>query len=79
MAHQPPISHPEGSLLTVDIMLLTIAFPAATAASLYVVDRKRNSAMNRMAYWRSVLVAAAMAAVAIYMGYRGLIGLCLWA
>ena len=34
--------------------------------------------MNRMAYWHSVLVAAAMAAVAIYMGYWGLIGLRLW-
>lgn len=67
------------SLLTVGIMLLTIAFPAATAASLYAVYRERNAAMNRMAYWHSVLVAAAMAAVVVYMGYWGLIGLRLWA
>jgi len=32
-----------------------------------------------MAYWHSVLVATAMAAVAVYMGYWGLIGLRLWA
>lgn len=67
------------SLFTVSIMLLTIAFPVAAAASLYVVHRERHAAMNRMAYWHSVLVAAAMAAVAIYMGYWGLIGLRLWA
>ena len=67
------------SLLTVGIMLLTVAFPAATAASLYVVFRNRTAAMNRMAYWHSVLVATAMAAVAVYMGYWGLIGLRLWA
>jgi hypothetical protein len=67
------------SLFTVSIMLLTIAFPVAAAASLYVVYRERHAAMNRMAYWHSVLVAAAMAAVAIYMGYWGLIGLRLWA
>ena len=67
------------SLFTVSIMLLTIAFPVAAAASLYFVYRERHAAMNRMAYWHSVLVAAAMAAVAIYMGYWGLIGLRLWA
>ena len=67
------------SLLPVSIMLLTVAFPAATAASLYVVYRNRTAAMNRMAYWHSVLVATAMAAVAVYMGYWGLIGLRLWA
>jgi CubicO group peptidase (beta-lactamase class C family) len=67
------------SLLTVSIMLLTVAFPAATAASLYVAYRERSAAMNQVAYWHSVLVAAAMAAVAIYMGYWGLIGLRLWA
>jgi CubicO group peptidase (beta-lactamase class C family) len=67
------------SLFTVSIMLLTIVFPAAAAASLYVVHRERSAAMNRMAYWHSVLVAAAMAAVAVYHGYWGLIGLRLWA
>jgi hypothetical protein len=67
------------SLLTVAVMLSSIAFPLAAAASLYVVYRERSTAMNRMAYWHSVLVALAMAAVAVYMGYWGLIGLCLWA
>jgi len=66
------------SLFTVSIMLLTIAFPVAAAASLFVVYRERHAAMNRMAYWHSVLVAAAVAAVAVYMGCWGLIGLCLW-
>jgi CubicO group peptidase (beta-lactamase class C family) len=67
------------SLLTVSIMLSSIVFALAAAASLYVVYRERSAAMNRMAYWHSVLVAAAMAAVAVYMGYWGLIGLRLWA
>jgi hypothetical protein len=67
------------SLLTVSIMLSTIAFAMAAAASLYVLYRERSAAMNRIVYWHSVLVAAAMAGVAVYMGYWGLIGLRLWA
>ena len=66
------------SLLTVNIMLLSIAFPLAAAAGLYVVYRERSTAMNRMAYWHSILIASAMAAAAIYMGYWGMIGLRLW-
>jgi CubicO group peptidase (beta-lactamase class C family) len=67
------------SFLTIGIMLLTIAFPVSAAASLYVVYRERKAAMNLLAYWHSVLVAAAMAAVAIYKGYWCWIGLRLWA
>ena len=67
------------SLLTVSIMLSSIAFPLAAAASLYVVYRERSTAMNRIAYWHSLLVAVAMAGVAGYMGCWGLIGLRLWA
>ena len=67
------------SLLTVSIMVSTIAFALAAPASLVVVYRERSAAMNRMAYWHSVLVAAALAGVAVYMGYWGLIGLRLWA
>ncbi len=67
------------SLLTVSIMVSTIAFALAAPASLVVVYRERSAAMNRMAYWHSVLVAAALAGVAAYMGYWGLIGLRLWA
>ena len=36
-------------------------FPLAAAASLYVVYRERSTAMNRIAYWHSLLVAVAMA------------------
>ena len=67
------------SLLTVSIMLSSIAFPLVAAASLYVVYRERSTAMNRIAYWHSLLVAVAMAGVAGYMGCWGLIGLRLWA
>jgi anti-sigma-K factor RskA len=42
-------------------------------------ERKMTATMNRMAYWHSVLVAVAAAAVAIYYGFWGLIGLRLWA
>jgi len=65
--------------LTIGIMLSSIAFALTAAASLYVVYRERHAAMNHMAYWHSVLVAAAVAVVAAYMGYWGLIGLRLWA
>jgi CubicO group peptidase (beta-lactamase class C family) len=66
------------SWTTVGIMFSSIVFALAAAASLYVVYRERHAAMNRIAYWHSVLVALAVAAVAIYMGYWGLIGLRLW-
>lgn len=67
------------SWVTVGIMLSSIAFALTAAASLYVVYRERHAAMNRVAYWHSVLVAVAVAADAIYLGYWGLIGLRLWA
>jgi hypothetical protein len=66
------------SLLTVSIMLTSIAFPLAAVASLFIVIRKRHAPMNRITYWHSVFIAAAMAAVALYYGYCGLIGLRLW-
>lgn len=65
-------------LHSVSVLLVSIAFPLAAAASVYVVYRERRAAMNRMAYWHSVLVTAAVAAVAVYYGYWGLIGLRLW-
>jgi hypothetical protein len=60
-------------------MLVSIAYPLAAAASLFIVIRERRAPMNRIAYWHSVFVAMAMAAVAVYYGYWGLIGLRLWA
>ena len=68
----------ECSVVTVGIMLLSIAFGLSAAASLFNVYRQRSAPMNRLSYWHSVLVAAAVAAVAIYMGCWGLIGLRLW-
>lgn len=67
------------SVLSVTILLVSIAFPLAAVASLYVVYRERKAVMNRMAYWHSVMVALAVAAVAVYYGYWGLLGLRLWA
>jgi CubicO group peptidase (beta-lactamase class C family) len=67
------------SFLSVAIMVSSLAFAVATAASVLVVCRQRSAAMNRIAYFHSVLVTAAMAIVALYMGYWGFIGLRLWA
>jgi len=64
---------------SVCIMLSTIAFALTAAASLCLVVRHRRASMNRIAYWHSVLVAAAVSTVAVYMGYWGWIGICLWA
>jgi len=66
------------SWLTVGIMLLSLAFVLAVAASIYAVWRERSAPMNRIAYWYSALVTLAAATVAAYMGYWGLIGLRLW-
>jgi hypothetical protein len=67
------------SLLTVGILLSSIAFPLAAAAGLYVAYREWATTMNRVAYWHSVLINLALSAAAIYLGYWGLIGLRLWA
>jgi hypothetical protein len=64
---------------TVSLMLLSLALPLSVAASFYVLYRERTTSMNRMAYWHSILVTAAVGAVAIYYAYWGLIGLRLWA
>ena len=66
------------SWVTVGIMFSSILFALAAAASLYFVYRARHAAMNRLAYWHSVLVAVAVALVAFYIGYWGWIGLRLW-
>jgi len=67
------------SLVTMGIMLSSLVFALTAAASVFVVYRERRATMNRVAYWHSVLVAVAVAADAIYLGYWGLIGLRLWA
>jgi len=67
------------SFVSVSIMLSSLAFALTAAASLFIVYRERHAVMNRVAYWHSVVVAAAVAAVAAYMGYWSLIGLRLWA
>jgi CubicO group peptidase (beta-lactamase class C family) len=67
------------SLLSISITFFGIAFALTAAGSLYVVYRERSATMNRGVYWHSVLVSAALAVVAIYLGYWGLIGLRLWA
>lgn len=65
--------------VSIGILLASIAFPIAAAASLYVLYRERAAAMNRLVYWHYVLVAVAVAVIAVYMAYWGLVGLCLWA
>jgi len=65
--------------ISISILLASIAFPLASAASLYALFRERAAAMNRLVYWHYVLVAFAVAVIAAYMAYWGLLGLCLWA
>jgi len=67
------------SLLTVGILVTSLAFPLTTVWSLWVIYRERSAAMNRVVYWHSALVTLAMVAVAVYYAYWGLIGLRLWA
>jgi hypothetical protein len=66
-------------LLTISILVLSVAFPLTTAASLYFIFRERSAPMNRAVYWHSILVAVAMAVATGYLGYWGLLGLRLWA
>lgn len=65
--------------ISIGILLATTAFPIASAASLYFLVRERGTEMNRVVYWHYVVVAFAVAAIAAYMGYWGMLALCLWA
>jgi hypothetical protein len=67
------------SVLSITLMLSSIAFALATVASLYVLYRERTAAMNRVVYWHSLAVTAGLLAAAIYYGYWGVIGVRLWA
>jgi len=67
------------SALAITIMLSSIAFALATAASLYVLYRERMAAMSRVIYWHSLAVTGSLLGVAIYYGYWGVIGVRLWA
>jgi hypothetical protein len=67
------------TLLTVGILLTSLAFPLVAAAGLYIAWRERATPMKRRTYWHSVAVSTALAAVAVYYGYWGLLGLRLWA
>jgi hypothetical protein len=65
--------------VSIAIMLSSMAFALTAAASVYLVYRHRRDPMKRVAYWHSVLVAAAVSVVAAYMAYWDVIGLRLWA
>jgi hypothetical protein len=67
------------SALSITIMLSSIAFALATAASLCVLYRERMVAMNRVVYWHSLAVTVGLLGVVVYYGYWGLIGVRLWA
>lgn len=59
------------SLLTVSILVTSLAFPLTTAWSVCVIYRERSAAMNRVVYWHSALVTLAMVAVAVYYAVLG--------
>jgi hypothetical protein len=67
------------TVLTISIMMTTLAFALVSAASLAVVYRARSVTMNRFAYWHSAAVAVATAISAGYFLYWGMIGVRIWA
>jgi hypothetical protein len=66
------------NLHSVSLWLVSLGFPLAAVAGLYVAWRERHTPTKRAVYWYSVLVAVTMAIVAVYYGWWGLIGLRLW-
>ena len=64
---------------SVGVMLSSIAFALSAAANLYLLAYHWHTPMSRFAWWRRAVVAVAIAIVAAYMGFWGLIGLRLWA
>jgi len=67
------------TLISVTIMLATIAFAVFTFAGVHAAVIYRKVEMNRAAYWFSSLSSAIQLVVVLYLMYFGVIGLMTWA
>lgn len=67
------------NLISVGIMLLTIAFALFAALGVYTSIKERRSVMNQGVYWYSTLSSLIHFIVGIYLLSFGVIGLMTWA
>lgn len=69
----------EPSLISVSIMLLTVAFAVFAVLGVRTSIEERATAMNRVNYWHSTIASFTHAIVAAYLLRFGVIGLMTWA
>ena len=69
----------EPSLISVSIMLSTIAFAVFAVLGVWTSIKERATAMNRVNYWHSTVASSVHAIVAAYLLWFGVIGMMTWA
>lgn len=67
------------TLLSVSIMVLTIAFAITSAWSVFCILKERRGSMNRLIYWHSAILSALHLIVTVYLLWNGVIGMRTWA
>jgi uncharacterized membrane protein len=67
------------TLISVTIMLATVAFAAFTFAGVHAAVVYRDVDMNRGTYWFSTLSSGIQLVVVLYLMYFGVIGMMTWA
>lgn len=67
------------SIVSLSIMLLTIAFAIASVWSVIYVIKERNKSMNKLVYWHSAILSGLHLIVTCYFTWYGIIGIRLWA
>jgi len=75
----PFVSLGAPTVISVTIMLATIAFAAFTFAGVHAAVIYRKAEMNRAAYWFSALSSGVQLLVVFYLMYFGVIGMMTWA
>lgn len=69
----------EPTLISVSIMLLTVAFAVFAVLGVRTSIEERTAAMNRVNYWHSTFASFMHAIVAAYLLWFGVIGIMTWA
>ena len=67
------------SIVSLSIMLLTIAFAITSVWSVVYVIKERYKSMNKLVYWHSAILSGLHLIVACYFTWYGILGIRLWA
>ena len=67
------------NLVSLGIMVLTVAFVVFALAGIYTSVREKDASMTRVAWWHYTITSFAHSVVALYLLWFGFIGVRIWA